>query len=151
VVGGGTGEANRAYVWRLDGGAGDTDRRIGVRGDAGRADEGLGEMARTFVGALDGPGDAVSRLSVDDRFMDENGLCDDLRLPLWLGDRPPAFCIKRFAASGFGELAAAYDPNGFLNLLLAFCGICVACWALFCLDMFPSPGASGLTLRFHGW
>lgn len=61
----------------------------------GLVDAGLGDTARRFDGALDGAGDAVSRLSVDDLFMDEYGLCCARRLPFGLGAMPPAFSIAR--------------------------------------------------------
>lgn len=43
--------------------------------DGGRAELGRGDTALRFEGPLAGAGDAVSRLSVDDLFMDEYGLC----------------------------------------------------------------------------
>jgi hypothetical protein len=75
---------------------------MGVRFGGGR-----GEIARRFDGPLAGAGDGVSRLSVDDLFIDEKGACVFvLRLPL--GDpTPPAFNLSRAAAAGFGAAAAA--------------------------------------------
>jgi hypothetical protein len=81
-------------------GAGDIAREIGGRVG------GRGDTARKFDGALAaGAGDADSRLSVDDLFIDEKGVFSFL-LPL--GDaRPPAFNLSRAAAAGFGDCAAA--------------------------------------------
>jgi hypothetical protein len=59
----------------------------------GLAEVGRGDTARRFEGALDGAGDAVSRLSVDDLFMEEYGLCCTRRLPFGLDAIPPAFSI----------------------------------------------------------
>jgi hypothetical protein len=106
---------------------------------------GLGDTARKLEG------DGVSRLSVDDLFMDEYGLCV-LMLPLGFGDSPPAFCISLAAAAGFGAPAAAYAVNGFLNMVLLFCGVGFGvCCALFCRDMVPPPlCVKGLVFRPHG-
>jgi hypothetical protein len=43
--------------------------------------------------------------------------------------------------------------NGFLNMLLLFCGTSLTGCALFCRDMDPRPfcDVNGLALRFHGW
>jgi hypothetical protein len=81
-------------------GAGDIAREMGGRVG------GRGDTARKFDGALAaGAGDADSRLSVDDLFIDEKGVFSFL-LPL--GDaRPPAFNLSRAAAAGFGDRAAA--------------------------------------------
>jgi hypothetical protein len=74
---------------------------MGVRLGGGR-----GEIARRFDGPRAGAGDGVSRLSVDDLFIDEKGVCVFFRLPL--GDpTPPAFSLSRAAAAGFGAAAAA--------------------------------------------
>jgi hypothetical protein len=62
---------------------------------------------------VEGRGDArlsvedLSRLSVDDLFMEEYGLCCTRRLPLGLAAKPPAFSIWRAAAAGLGAAAAA--------------------------------------------
>lgn len=59
---------------------------------------GRGDTARKLEARLDGSGDArlsvedLSRLSVDDLFMEEYGLCCTRRLPLGLA-KPPAFSI----------------------------------------------------------
>jgi hypothetical protein len=127
-------------------GAGETARAMG-----GRIEGGRGETARRFDGPRAGAGDGVSRLSVDERFMDEYGLCVALRLPLG-EDRPPAALSRsRAAAAGLGEAADAYAVNGFRKMLFDFCctaftGSC----ALFCRDTPPAPFI-GLALRFHGW
>lgn len=113
---------------------------------------GLGDTARRFEGAFGvGAGEAVSRLSVDDLFIDAYGLVCR-RLPFGFGDNPPAFCISRAAAAGFGAPAAAYAVKGFLNVF-AFCGVCLTACPLFCLDTLPEPFCCvmGLPLRFHGW
>jgi hypothetical protein len=70
---------------------------------------GLGDTARRFETAFGaGAGDAVSRLSVDDLFIDEYGLCVARRLPFTLDETPPiCFSISRAAAAGFGGFAAA--------------------------------------------
>jgi hypothetical protein len=61
---------------------------------------------RRFEGALAaGDGDGDSQLSVDDRFIDEYGLCV-LRLPLGDANPPVCFNRSRAAAAGFGEAAA---------------------------------------------
>jgi hypothetical protein len=85
-----------------DGGAGEAARATGGLFDTGR-----GDTARRFDGPLDGgAGDELSRLSVDDRFIDENGVFWPLTLPL--GEfMPPAFRRSRAAAAGFGAPAAA--------------------------------------------
>jgi hypothetical protein len=82
-------------------GAGDTAREMGGRVG------GRGDTARKFDGPLDaGAGNADSRLSVDDRFIDEKGVFSFLRLPL--GDAPPpAFSLSRAAAAGLGDPAPA--------------------------------------------
>ena len=81
-------------------GAGDTARATGCR-TCGR-----GDTARKFdPDRVAGPGEGVSRLSVDDLFIDENGLCV-FTLPF--GElRPLAFNRSRAAAAGFGAPAAA--------------------------------------------
>lgn len=110
---------------------------------------GRGETARRLEGALlAGAGDGVSRLSVDDRFIDEYGVFCALRLPLGDATPPVAFSLSRAAAAGFGEAAAAYAVKGFRNVLLVFCGVCLACSsALPCRDTMLDP----LPLRLHGW
>ena len=112
---------------------------MGVRFDGGR-----GETARKFEGAR-GAGDGVSRLSVDDLFMDENGVFCAFKLPL--GEDTPlvALSLSRAAAAGFGEAADAYAVNGFRKVLLAFCGVCFG--ALSCRDTMLPP----LPVRAHGW
>jgi hypothetical protein len=116
---------------------------MGVRFDGGR-----GETARRFDGALlAGAGDGVSRLSVDDLFIDENGVFCAFRLPLG-EDTPLAFSLSRAAAAGFGDAADAYAVNGLRKVLLAFCGVCLASSiALFCLEAMLPP----LPWRAHGW
>ena len=110
----GMGEGAGEYAWYFVGGAGETARggageaaRDMGRAEEGRAEEGRGDTARRLEGPLEGggTGDEVSRLSNDERFMDEKGLVC-LRLPLWLGE-PPAFLISRAVAAGLGEPAAA--------------------------------------------
>ena len=121
---------------------------------AGRFVVGLGETALRVEGLwTGGAGDAVSRLSVDDLFMDEYGFFCARRLPFGSGASPPAFCICLAAAAGFGEAAAAYAVNGFLNMLFAFCGACLGVdWALFCRDMLTPPFCvNGLGFRLQGW
>lgn len=84
-------------------GAGDIARAIG-----GRVEDGRGGTVRRFEGALAaGVGDGVSQLSVDDRFIDEYGLCVVLRLPLGEANCPVCFSRSRAAAAGFGEAAEA--------------------------------------------
>ena len=128
-----------------EGGAGEMARGSGDRLGGGR-----GDTARRLDGLLvAGVGDGVSRLSVDDLFIDEYGVFA-LMLPLG-DDSPPALNRSRAAAAGFGELAAAYAVKGFLNMLLDFCGVCFGCsCALFCLDMLPVP-PMGLAFRLQGW
>jgi hypothetical protein len=85
--------------------AGDTAREMGSRVAVA---PGRGGIARTFAGALPaGAGDGVSRLSVDDRFIEAYGFCCVLILP-WGDDMPPdALSLSRAAAAGFGAPAAA--------------------------------------------
>lgn len=74
----------------------------------GRFEGGRGETARRFEGALAaGAGDGVSRLSVDDLFIDEYGVFWALRLPFGDDTPPDAFSLSRAAAAGFGDAAAA--------------------------------------------
>jgi hypothetical protein len=84
-------------------GAGDTARATaGCRFGGGR-----GDTARKFEGALAaGAGDGVSRLSVDDLFMDEKGV---FVLTLPMGEDMPLVCFRRSraAAAGFGDAAEA--------------------------------------------
>jgi hypothetical protein len=83
-------------------GAGDIAREVGCRFVGGR-----GDTARRFEGALAaGAGDGVSRLSVDDLFIDEKGVFV-LTLPLGEDMPPVAFNLSRAAAAGFGEAAEA--------------------------------------------
>ena len=66
---------------------------------------GAGDTARRFDCFLveDASG-GLSRLSVDDRFIDEKG---DLVLTLPFGELMPALSLSRAAAAGFGAPAAA--------------------------------------------
>lgn len=69
---------------------------------AGRFVAGRGDTARRLEGALEGAGDALSRLSVESRFIDEKGF-----VVFTVGACPPARSLSRAAAAGFGAPAAA--------------------------------------------
>lgn len=69
---------------------------------AGRLVAGRGDTARRFEGALFGAGEALSRLSVESRFMDEKGL---VVFAAW--GVAPWRSLSRAAAAGFGAPAAA--------------------------------------------
>lgn len=70
---------------------------------AGRFVAGRGDTARRFEGARDaGAGDALSRLSVESRFMDEKGFVVFAACGV-----APARSRSRAAAAGFGAPAAA--------------------------------------------
>lgn len=70
---------------------------------AGRFVAGRGDTARRLEGVLDTrAGDALSRLSVESLFIEENGF-----VVFTVGVEPPARNLSRAAAAGFGAPAAA--------------------------------------------